>query len=50
MSKTILVKVVLKGEDAKKFQAVKAHHGVLHNSEVIRIVVNNSYEELKEAK
>jgi len=42
VNKQVLIKVVLKGGDAEKFEAIKKHHGVLHNSEVIRILVNQN--------
>lgn len=47
MDNGIMVKVTLTGEDAKKFCIVKKQHGVLHNSEVIRILVNDEYETIK---
>jgi len=47
MDKQVLVKVTLKGEEVRKFEAVKKHKGVLANSEVVRILVNDSYEQIE---
>lgn len=40
MDKSIVVKATLTGEDAEKFCEIKKRHGVLHNSEVVRILLN----------
>lgn len=47
MAQKVLVKALLKGEDVTKFKAVKRFHGLLHNSEVVRICINKSYKELR---
>jgi hypothetical protein len=43
----LLVKATLKGEDIDKFTAIKRKHGVMHDSEVIRICINNTYQKLE---
>lgn len=45
----LLVKATLKGQDARKFEEIKKHHGVMHDSEVIRIMLNREYIIVKEA-
>jgi len=42
----LLVKVVLTGEHARKFQEIQKRYGVLNRSEVVRICINSVYDEL----
>jgi hypothetical protein len=41
------IRVELKGENAKKFTAIKQHYGLVRNTEIIRFLINQAYETQK---
>jgi len=41
------IRLELKGENAKKFTAIKQHYGLVRNTEIIRFLINQAYETQK---
>jgi hypothetical protein len=39
--------VELKGENAKKFAAIKQYYGLVRNPEIIRFLINQAYENIE---
>jgi hypothetical protein len=41
------IRLELKGENAKKFTAIKQHYGLVRNTEILRFLINQAYETQK---
>ena len=47
MMEEVVIRIILEGEDAQKFEAVKRYLGLKSNTEVIRFLVSSKYHEIE---
>jgi hypothetical protein len=50
MSKKIPIRIDFEGEDAKRFNTVKETRGVKANNELIRLLIADAYNEIRQKK
>jgi len=44
------IRLELKGENAKKFTAIKQHYGLVRNPEIIRFLISQAHTEIEDQK